>query len=92
MGRRRHPVAAGVGGSGESRGGHEDVAGVTVVLSTGAAEEAGLIPNTPRYNAAIEALLAVESRGRGRIRRALMGSVSDSVVRNAHCPVLIVRK
>ena len=29
--------------------------------------------------------------GRGRIRTALMGSVSDSVVRHAHCPVMIVR-
>jgi len=25
------------------------------------------------------------------IRRALMGSVSDAVVRHAHCPVLVVR-
>jgi nucleotide-binding universal stress UspA family protein len=29
--------------------------------------------------------------GHGRIRTALMGSVSDSVVRHAHCPVMIVR-
>ncbi len=36
-------------------------------------------------------LIVVGSRGRGRIRRALMGSVSDSVVRHAHCPVLVVR-
>src|ERR687897_2546858 len=34
-------------------------------------------------------LLVLGSRGRGRMRRALMGSVSDSAVRNAHCPVLI---
>jgi nucleotide-binding universal stress UspA family protein len=32
------------------------------------------------------------SRGHGRIRRALMGSVSDSVVRHAPCPVTIVRQ
>jgi nucleotide-binding universal stress UspA family protein len=32
------------------------------------------------------------SRGRGGIRRALMGSVSDSIVRHAHCPVLVVRE
>jgi nucleotide-binding universal stress UspA family protein len=36
-------------------------------------------------------LVVMGSRGRGGIRRALMGSVSDSVVRNAHCPVLVVR-
>jgi nucleotide-binding universal stress UspA family protein len=36
-------------------------------------------------------LIVMGSRGRGGIRRALMGSVSDSVIRHAHCPVLIVR-
>jgi nucleotide-binding universal stress UspA family protein len=36
-------------------------------------------------------LVAMGSRGLGGIRRALMGSVSDSVVRHAHCPVLVVR-
>ena len=30
-------------------------------------------------------------RGRGPLKRALMGSVSDSVVRHAHCPILVVR-
>ncbi len=37
-------------------------------------------------------LVVLGSRGLGGIRRALMGSVSDSVVRHAHCPVLVVRK
>lgn len=36
-------------------------------------------------------LLVIGSRGRGGIRRALMGSVSDSVVRHAHCPVMVMR-
>ena len=36
-------------------------------------------------------LIVVGSRGLGPIRRALMGSVSESVVRHAHCPVLVVR-
>jgi nucleotide-binding universal stress UspA family protein len=36
-------------------------------------------------------LIVMGSRGRGRVRRALMGSVSDAVVRHAHCPVTIVR-
>jgi nucleotide-binding universal stress UspA family protein len=37
-------------------------------------------------------LIVMGSRGRGGVRRALMGSVSDSVVRHAHCPVMIVRR
>ena len=37
-------------------------------------------------------LIVMGSRGRGGIRRALMGSASDSVVRHAHCPVLVVRE
>jgi nucleotide-binding universal stress UspA family protein len=37
-------------------------------------------------------LIVMGSRGRGRVRRALLGSVSDSVVRHAHCPVTIVRE
>ena len=37
-------------------------------------------------------LIVTGNRGLGGIRRALMGSVSDSVVRHAHCPVLVVRK
>jgi len=37
-------------------------------------------------------LIVMGSRGQGRIRRALMGSVSDSVVRHAHCPVTVVRQ
>jgi nucleotide-binding universal stress UspA family protein len=37
-------------------------------------------------------LIVMGSSGLGRIRRALMGSVSDAVVRHAHCPVLVVRR
>jgi nucleotide-binding universal stress UspA family protein len=36
-------------------------------------------------------LIVMGSRGFGVMRRALTGSVSDSVVRHAHCPVLLVR-
>ena len=37
-------------------------------------------------------LVLVGSRGLGAMRRTLLGSVSDSVVRHAHCPVMVVRK
>jgi nucleotide-binding universal stress UspA family protein len=37
-------------------------------------------------------LLILGSRGSGMIKRALIGSVSDSVVRHAHCPVTVVRQ
>lgn len=36
-------------------------------------------------------VIIVGSRGLGALRRALMGSVSDSVVRHAHCPVFVIR-
>ena len=36
-------------------------------------------------------LIVVGSRGLGRIRRTLAGSVSESVFRHAHCPVMVVR-
>ena len=35
--------------------------------------------------------IVMGTRGRGGIKRALLGSVSDHVVRNAPCPVVIVR-
>jgi nucleotide-binding universal stress UspA family protein len=36
-------------------------------------------------------LVVVGSRGRGFLRRAILGSVSTHVVHNAPCPVLVVR-
>ena len=36
-------------------------------------------------------LIAVGSRGRGKLKRLAMGSVSDAVVRHAHCAVMVVR-
>jgi nucleotide-binding universal stress UspA family protein len=36
-------------------------------------------------------LIVVGTRGKSVIRRALMGSVSDSVVRHAPCPVVVAR-
>ena len=37
-------------------------------------------------------LVVLGSRGLGGMRRTLIGSVSDSVARHAHCPVMVVRK
>jgi len=36
--------------------------------------------------------IVIGSRGLGALKRTLMGSVSESVARHAHCPVLIVRE
>ncbi len=36
-------------------------------------------------------LIVMGSRGLSPIKRRLMGSVSESVVRHAHCPVLVAR-
>src|SRR3954469_11898065 len=35
--------------------------------------------------------IVIGTRGRGGVKRALLGSVSDHVVRNAPCPVVITR-
>ena len=36
-------------------------------------------------------VVVVGSRGRGAIKRALLGSVSTHIVHNAPCPVLVAR-
>ena len=36
-------------------------------------------------------VVVVGSRGQGALRRAVLGSVSENVVRYAHCPVFVVR-
>ncbi len=38
------------------------------------------------------AAIVVGSRGRGGLKRAVLGSVSDHVVRHAPCPVLVTRE
>ena len=36
-------------------------------------------------------LIVIGSRGFGGLKRALLGNIADSVVRHAHCPVVVVR-
>jgi nucleotide-binding universal stress UspA family protein len=36
--------------------------------------------------------IVIGSRGLGALKRALMGGVSESVIRHAHCPVFVVRE
>ena len=64
----------------------EEVAGVHARLGRPDAEIVGLADELGA------GLIVLGSRGLGPLRRALMGSVSDSVVRHAHCPVLVVRE
>jgi len=63
---------------------HPEVEVTTYAARDGAAQALG------RY-AADAALLVIGSRGRGEIGGALLGSVSQSVIRSARCPVLVVR-
>ncbi len=37
-------------------------------------------------------LIVMSTHGRTGLRRVLMGSVSEAVVRHAHCPVLTLRQ
>jgi nucleotide-binding universal stress UspA family protein len=64
----------------------DEVAGVHARLGRPDAEIVGLAEELGA------GLIVLGSRGLGTLRRALMGSVSDSVVRHAHCPVLVVRE
>jgi nucleotide-binding universal stress UspA family protein len=65
-------------------GGKPDVE-VDYVAITGAAGE------TLVEQSADAELLVVGSRGLGRVARAVLGSVSDYLLRHARCPVLVVR-
>ena len=69
----------------EAVGGMDKVAGAHVATGR---PEAEIVRVAEEIGAG---LVIVGSRGLGPIRRAVMGGVSDSVVRHAHCPVLVVR-
>ena len=63
-----------------------EVAGAHAKLGRPDAEIAGLAEELGA------GLIVLGSRGLGPLRSALMGSVSDSVVRHARCAVLVVRE
>src|SRR3954465_6200673 len=75
----------------------EDVVGK---IKTSGGEVKGSRHTTGRPDAEIVALaeeigaglIVMGARGVGGIRRALTGSVCDSVLRHAHCPVMVVRE
>ncbi len=52
----------------------------------------GVADEIVRIDKDLEAdLIVMGSRGYGGVRRAIEGSISDLVVRHAHCPVMTVR-
>lgn len=57
-------------------------------------DKCGLKPGEMIVAAAKEfnaTMIAMGTRGMGKIRRTILGSVSDYVVHHAHCPVLVCR-
>jgi len=62
-------------------------AGIATLLATGDPRE--LIPSAARNLGAD--LIVVGTHGRRGLRRALLGSVAEHVVRGASCPVLAIR-
>ena len=64
--------------------------GIAVSAEVAVGDPARLIRNVARQRKAD--LIVLATRGRGGIRRALLGSVADEVVRTTRVPVLLVRR
>lgn len=94
-----HPVGAVVVRMDQRRAGREAAAQVIVVAGRQAGVSVRFLvwegepgPAIVEAAAAEHAdLVIVGSRGRNRVERLVLGSVSDHVVRHSTCPVLIVR-
>ena len=57
--------------------------------------EGGLKPGQVLCSAAVEEkaiMIVMGTRGMGKIRRTILGSVSDFVVHHASCPVVVCRQ
>jgi nucleotide-binding universal stress UspA family protein len=57
-----------------------------VVVGTGAAE--AIVVEAQALKGAV---IALATHGRGGLRRAVLGSIADRVIRGASCPVLVCR-
>lgn len=64
-------------------------AGVTLTGATAYGDARDVVVDTAKQMGAD--LIIVGTHGRRGVRRALLGSVAESIVRHAHCPVLVVR-
>ena len=58
------------------------------VVVAGRVSAAGVVGMLERFGCD---LIVIGSHGHGRLRRLFRGSLTDEVVRNAHCPVLVVK-
>jgi nucleotide-binding universal stress UspA family protein len=58
------------------------------VVVAGRVSAAGIVGMLEKFGCD---LIVFGSRGHGRLRRLLRGSLTDEVVRHAHCPVLVVK-
>lgn len=65
-----------------------DIEGVTMAIEVGS-EGTRIVEYADRHNAD---LVVIPSHGRSGVKRALLGSVAERVIRHAHCPTLVLRR
>jgi nucleotide-binding universal stress UspA family protein len=58
------------------------------VVAAGRVSAAGIVGMLEKFGCD---LIVIGSHGHGRLRRLFRGSLTDEVVRHAHCPVLVVK-
>lgn len=65
-----------------------EIKGVTIAIEIGS-DGSEIIEYAERHKAD---LIVIPSHGHSGIKRALLGSVAERVIRHAHCPTLILRR
>lgn len=65
-----------------------DIEGVTTAVELGS-EGTQIVEYADRHKAE---LVVIPSHGRSGVKRALLGSVAERVIRHAHCPTLVLRR